>query len=225
MPLFDYDVATNYFGVLLNGLAVTVALTCLVITAAGIFAIPVALGSRSQSAAVRVPIRIFIEIIRGTPLLLQLIYVFYVLPLVGIQFPPFIAATIALTINYTVYMSEVYRSGIDAIPLGQWKAAAAIGMTPTRAFRRIILPQAFRVVTPALGNYFIALFKDTALASVVTVKELMYVGNMVSATSYQYFTIYTLTGLMYLAIGIPVVILVKYLEKRASGPYRRRKAV
>ncbi|MNN62183.1 Arginine ABC transporter permease protein ArtQ [compost metagenome] len=120
-------------------------------------------------------------------------------------------------------MSEVYRGGIKSVPLGQWNAAAALGMTPAKVFIRVILPQAFRIVTPTLGNYFIALFKDTALASVVTVNELLYTGNLVSSSSYQYFTVYTLTGILYLIAGFPAALFVRYLEKRAHSTTRRKR--
>jgi len=97
-------------------------------------------------------------------------------------------------------------------------------MTKARAFQRIVLPQALRIVTPALGNYFISLFKDTALASVVTVQELTFTGQIISARSYQYFTIYTVTGILYLAVGYPAALFVRWLEKRTSRAYRPKRA-
>jgi polar amino acid transport system permease protein len=112
-------------------------------------------------------------------------------------------------------MSEVYRSGIQAVPRGQIEAASSLALSPLLAFRLIVLPQAFRIVLPALGNYLIALFKDTALASVVTVQELMFTGQIISARSYQYFTVYTLTGILYFAVSYPAALLVQKLEKRA----------
>ena len=162
----------------------------------------------SPSLAIRTAIGIYVEVIRATPLLLQLVYIYYVLPSIGINLNPIVAAIVGLTLNYTAYMSEVYRSGIMAVPKNQWEAAATLGMTRARAFRRIILPQAIRIVTPALGNYFISLFKDTALASVVTVQELTFTGQIISARSYQYFTLYTLTALLYFAVSFPSALLV-----------------
>ena len=98
-------------------------------------------------------------------------------------------------------------------------------MTRARAFRRIILPQALNIVTPTLGNYFISLFKDTALASVVTVQELTFTGQIISARSYQYFTIYTATGILYLAVGYPAAVFVRWLENRSRRAYRARMGV
>ncbi|WP_024927596.1 MULTISPECIES: amino acid ABC transporter permease [unclassified Mesorhizobium] len=223
MELLNLDVIRNYGPTLLLGLGNTVLLTLIVIVLAGLLAIPLALVRTSKSAFVRLPFEALVEIVRGTPLILQLFYVYYVLPSAGVQLEPFTAAVVALTMNYTAYLSEVYRGGIKAVPDGQRYAAAALGMTPTKAFLRIILPQAFRIVTPTLGNYFIALFKDTALASVVTVNELLYSGNLVSSATYQYFTVYTVTGILYFIAGFPASLLVRYLEKRSRSSMQRRR--
>jgi His/Glu/Gln/Arg/opine family amino acid ABC transporter permease subunit len=222
MELLNLDVLREYGGALLAGLGLTVALTFVVIALALVLAIPVALLRMSQSLALRTLAGIYVEVIRGTPLLLQLVYIYYVLPSIGINLNPIVAAIVGLTLNYTAYMSEVYRGGILAVPRNQWEAAATIGMTRARAFRRIILPQALKIVTPALGNYFISLFKDTALASVVTVQELTFTGQIISARSYQYFTIYTATAILYLAVGYPSSLFVRWLEKRSRRGYRAR---
>ncbi len=224
MQLFNVDVVNQYWLALLQGLLLTVTLTFIVITLALIFAIPVALCRMSKNWLIRSVASVYVEVIRGTPLLLQLVYIYYVLPTMGINLNAFVAAILGLTLNYTAYMSEVYRSGIMAVPKNQWEAAATIGMTRARAFWRIILPQALRIVTPTLGNYFISLFKDTALASVVTVQELTFTGQIISARSYQYFTIYTVTGILYLSVGYPSALLVKWLEKRMQTGHAARRA-
>jgi polar amino acid transport system permease protein len=227
MELFNLEVTQQYIGVLLRGLEITVMLTFIVITLAGILAIPVAVARMSRSLLIRIPVDAYVEIIRSTPILLQLIYIFYVLPGLGIRLNAMTAAIIGLTVNYTAYMSEVYRGGIQAIRRGQWDAALALGMTRALAFRRIILPQAIRMLTPVLGNYFISLFKDTAIASVVTVQELLFTGQIISARTYQYFPIYTLTGILYFSVGYPAALFVRYLEKVMSQGYsgRRRKRI
>lgn len=223
MELLNLSVAREYIDVLLQGLAVTVELTLIVIAVSAVLAIPVALARLSTVLAIRILADIYVEVARATPLLLQLIYIYYVLPSIGIRLPGIIAAMIGLAFNYTAYMSEVYRGGIKAVARGQWDAADALGMTHGLAFRRIILPQAIRMVTPALGNYFISLFKDTALTSVVGVQELLFKGQIISARSFQYFTIYTLTAILYFAVGYPAALFVRYLEKVTSRGYRRRK--
>src|SRR5690242_13700347 len=171
MELLNLDVARDYIGVLLQGLAITVGLTLSVIILSAVLAIPVAVARLSHNRLLRTPIDIYVEVIRATPLLLQLIYIYYVLPSIDVRLPPITTAVVGLTLNYTAYMSEVYRSGIQSVAKGQWLAAEALGMTDGLAFRRIILPQAVRIVIPSLGNYFISLFKDTALCSVVSVQE------------------------------------------------------
>ena len=130
---------------------------------------------------------------------------------------------IALTLNYSAYLSEVYRSGIQAISRGQHDAAAALGMTRTLAMRRIILPQAIRIVIPALGNYFIGLFKDTALCSVVSIQEVVFTAQILAARNCQYFTLYTVTGIMYFVVSFPAARLVAYLERVTRQGYRRRR--
>jgi His/Glu/Gln/Arg/opine family amino acid ABC transporter permease subunit len=223
MDILNLEVAQDYIGVLLQGLAMTVGLTLVVIALSGALAIPVALARLSTNRLVRFPASVYVEVTRATPLLLQLIYIYYVLPSVGIRLPAIPTAIIGLTFNYTAYMSEVYRGGINAVARGQWAAAAALGMTDALAFRRIILPQAIRIVIPALGNYFISLFKDTALCSVVSVQELMFKGNIISARSFQYFTVYTLTGILYFAVGYPAAIFVRWLERLSARGYSRRR--
>jgi His/Glu/Gln/Arg/opine family amino acid ABC transporter permease subunit len=215
MDLLNLSVVRDYGDVLLKGLLTTVLLTLIVITLAGVVAIPVALARLARSRWIRLPADVYVEFIRGTPLILQLLYIYYVLPSIGIRLEPFTAAVIGLTANYTAYMSEVYRSGIQAVPRGQIEAASSLALPPILAFRLVVLPQAFRIVLPALGNYLVALFKDTALASVVTVQELMFTGQIISARSYQYFTVYTVTGFLYFAVGFPAALLVRRLEERS----------
>jgi polar amino acid transport system permease protein len=223
LKLIDFELIDDYLPVLLKGLAVTVELTFLVISISLILGIFVALARLSKYRLIRLVITAYVEIIRSTPCLLQLIYIYYVLPNFGIVLSPFIAASIGLTINYTAYISEVYRSGIQAINKGQYDASYAIGMTKGLSMRRIILPQAIRVVIPALGNYFISLFKDTALAAVITVQELLFSGQIIAARSFQYFTVYSMAGILYFMVGYPSTIFVKYLEKVTGRGYSYRK--
>jgi ectoine/hydroxyectoine ABC transporter permease protein EhuD len=225
MELLNFSVARESIGPLLQGLEITIILTLIVITLSILLAIPVALWRMSAVRWVRVPTTWYIEIMRTTPLVLQLIYIFYVLPGIGLRLDVFTAAIIGLSLHYIAVMSEVYRSGIQAIGRGQWDAANALGMTRRLAFRRIVLPQAFRIVTPALGNYLISLFKDTSLTSVLTVQELMFTGQIIAARNYQYFTIYTMVGILYFIVGYAAAVFVRRLEKRLSQGYsHKRKA-
>jgi len=210
---FDFDVVRDYWAVFLEGLGVTVSLTATVIVLAGLIAVPIALARLSKHRLARWPADLFVEFIRATPLILQLFYIFYVLPAAGIRLSPYLAAIIGLTLNYSAYMSEVYRSGIMAVPRSQSEAARSLGLSPTIVFVKVVFPQAFRIVLPALGNYLIALFKDTALASVVTVQELMFSGQIIAARNYQYFTVYTVTAILYFAVGYPSALIVRRIER------------
>ncbi len=221
--LFNAQVAVENIGPLLTGLLLTVELTFVVIILALIFGLVVALAGMSRFAPLRWFIKAYVEVMRGTPLLLQLIYVYYVLPEIGIRLDAFTAAVLALTLNYSAYISEVYRGGIQAMPRGQHDAAAALGMTHALSMRRIILPQAIRIIIPTLGNYFIGLFKDTALCSAVSLQELVFTAQVQAALSFQYFTLYTVVAVMYFVVSFPAARLVGYLERTTRAGYRRRR--
>ena len=221
--LFNPEIAVENLGPLLAGLVITVELTAVVIAISLVFALLVALGGLSSIAPLRWLVRSYIEVIRGTPLLLQLIYVYYVLPEIGIRLDSFTAGVIALSLNYSAYISEVYRSGIQAIARGQHDAAAALGMTRGLAMRRIILPQAIRIVIPSLGNYFISLFKDTALCSVVSIQEVVFTAQILAARNFQYFTLYTVVAALYFAVSFPAARFVGYLERVTRRGYRRKR--
>ena len=224
MELFNTQVAVENLGPLLAGLLITIELTFVVIVLSLVFALLVALGGLSRWLLLRWVIKAYIELMRGTPLLLQLIYIYYVLPEIGIRLDAFTAGVIGLTLNYSAYISEVYRGGILAVPKGQHDAAAALGMTRALAMRRIVLPQAIRIVIPTLGNYFISLFKDTALCSVVSIQEVVFTAQIVAARNFQYFTLYTVVGAMYFLVSFPAARLVGWLERRTRSGYRRRSA-
>jgi polar amino acid transport system permease protein len=164
-----------------------------------------------------------VQLVRATPLLIQLIYIYFALPFAGIHLDPFLAAFVGLTLNVTAYLSEVYRSGIEAVPKGQRDAAAALGMRPWVITARVVLPQAIRIVIPALGNYMVSLFKDTSLAAVITVQELLFTGQIIAARNYDYFTIYTLVFVLYFAVGYPAIRLVMLIENRVKRGYAKRR--
>ena len=222
MELFRPEVAVESLGPILAGLMLTIELTFVVITISLVFALLVALAGRSRIAPLRWLVRAYIEVMRGTPLILQLIYIYYVLPEIGIRLDAFTAGVLGLTLNYSAYLSEVYRGGIQAVPRGQHDAAAALGMTSGLAMRRIILPQAIRIIVPTLGNYFISLFKDTALCSVVSIQEVVFTAQIIAARNFQYFTLYTLVGVLYFVVSFPAARLVGYLERVTRRGYRQK---
>jgi polar amino acid transport system substrate-binding protein len=162
------------------------------------------------------PVIAFIEVIRGTPLLIQLFIIFYGLPSMGIRFSPFWAAVIGLGINYAAYEAENYRAGIQSIPRGQLDAALALGLTRIQTIRKIVLPQAVRLVIPPVTNDFIALLKDSSLVSVITMVELTKMYNQLAATNYDYIGIGLLTAAIYFVLGLPIARLSRLLEARLA---------
>jgi ectoine/hydroxyectoine ABC transporter permease protein EhuD len=216
LALFDLHGAGDYMPALLRGAATSLALTVCIMLISLPLGLLIALVKLGRSRILRACASTYIEVIRGTPALLQLFYIYFVLPSFGIRLDPFVAGVIGLSINYSAYLAEVYRAGIAAVPRGQIEAAKALGMSPRKMLRLIVLPQAIRVVIPPLGNYGISLFKDTSLVSIVTVKELVFTGQIVSSTNFQYATVFTIIGAIYLAFSYPSALLVRCLERRMN---------
>ena len=223
MDLLNFEVVAAYWQVFLRGLGITVLLTVTTMVLATMLAIPVALARMSELRVIRWPANVFVEFMRATPLILQLIYIYYVLPTAGIKLDPITAAITGLTLHYSAYLSEVFRGGIQSIPKGQTEAALALGLSYWLAFRKVVLPQAFRAILPTLGNYLISLFKDTSLASVVTVQELMFSGQIIAARNFQYFTVYTVTAILYFSVCYPSGQVVRVLEERMRGGWKAGK--
>ncbi len=158
--------------------------------------------------------KIYISIIRGTPMLVQISVVFYGLPALGVFIDPIPAAIIGFSLNVGAYGSETVRAAIQSVPKGQWEAGYTIGMTYMQTFRRIIAPQAFRVAVPPLSNSFIGLFKDTSLASVVTVTEMFRVAQQIANSSYDFLPVYIEAGLVYWCFCFVLFIIQAQVEKR-----------
>ena len=206
----------NYVPLLLRGALVTIEIS------AASMAIAIGLGLLLAVLRVFAPRAVswtvisFIEVIRGTPLLIQLFIIFYGLPSVGIRFSPLWAAVIGLGINYAAYEAENYRAGIQSIPRGQLDAALALGLTRLQTIRKIILPQAVRLVIPPVTNDFIALLKDSSLVSVITMVELTKMYGELAATNYDYIGIGLLTAAIYFVLGLPIARLSRVLEARLA---------
>lgn len=216
LSLFDWHGVGEYMPAVLKGAMTSLALTFCILMISLPLGLLIALAKIGRLAVLRTLASIYIEVIRGTPALLQLFYIYFVLPSFGIRFDPFMAGVIGLSINYSAYLAEVYRAGIAAVPQGQIEAAKALGMSRRKMLRLIVLPQAIRVVIPPLGNYGISLFKDTSLVSIVTVKELIFTGQIIASTNFQYVTVFTIIGVIYFAFSYPSALLVRWLERRMS---------
>ncbi|WP_457549400.1 amino acid ABC transporter permease [Archaeoglobus sp.] len=161
----------------------------------------------------------YIEVIRGTPLLVQIMIVYYGLPAAGINLPPDIAGILALGINSGAYIAEVIRAGILSVPKGQMEAARSLGMTYIQAMRYVVLPQAFRNILPALGNEFIALLKDSSLLSVIAIAELTRTGMQIYAVTFNAWTPLLGVAMFYLMMTLPLSKLVNYMQKRIGGEH------
>lgn len=158
----------------------------------------------------------YIEAIRGTPVLIQLFFIFYGLPNVGIKLSPFMAGVIGLGLNYAAYEAENYRAGLLAVPRGQMEAALALSMTRWQALRHVVIPQAFRVVIPPVTNDFISLLKDSSLVSIITMVDLTKAYGQIAATYYDYFGTGIMVAAIYLLLGLPFVRISRWAEKKFS---------
>jgi polar amino acid transport system substrate-binding protein len=165
---------------------------------------------------------VFIEIIRGTPLLIQLFFIFYALPAIGLKLSPFLAAIIGLGVNYAAYEAENYRAGLFSVPKGQIEAALSLGMSKRKALRYVVLPQAFRLVLPPVTNDFISLLKDSSLVSVITLVELTKLYNQLSSTYFDYIGTGILIATVYLLLGLPFVKLSRNIERRLNYPVDKK---
>ena len=213
MVSFWHD-AAEFAPILLKGAGITVMVTVaslVLSTFLGLF------WALLRTSHIKVLSRIsatFVNTIRGIPILVQLFYIYFVLPEIGIQLTAFQAGTIGLGIAYSAYMSEVFRAGIEAIDIGQIEAAQSIGMTRRLIMTRVVLPQAFRIALPPYGNNLIMLLKDSSQTSAITVAELSLESKLIAASTFKNMTVFTLGAIGYLVMSLPLIFLVARLEKR-----------
>jgi polar amino acid transport system permease protein len=214
---WDWPNAFASIPLLLTGLAVTLELTVVGSALAYVLGLVLTLLRRSRIPVLSQAVYLFVELVRSTPLLIQVFVIFYLLwPLLDIKPSPFATGVLALGVHYATYTSEVYRAGIDAVPKGQWEAARALSLPRGRVWTGIILPQAVPRVLPALGNYTISMFKETPLLLAIGVLDVLNRAKEVGAETFRVIEPYTLAGLMFLAISYPSSILVRRLERRVG---------
>lgn len=213
-PIFDWSFALEILPTLGSALVITIQATVLGMLVAVTLGLALALLRRSRLALLSLPTAFVIEFVRSTPLLVQMYFLFYVLPLTGVQMSPLATGIVALGLHYATYCAEVYRAGIEAVPRGQLEAARALNMSPWRTAVGVVLPQAIRPVVPALGNYLVAMFKDTPLLSAITVVELLQQSKMIGSTTFRYTEPLTLVGVLFLALSLIAAWGVRGLEAR-----------
>ncbi|MBB4401116.1 MULTISPECIES: ectoine/hydroxyectoine ABC transporter permease subunit EhuD [Rhizobium/Agrobacterium group] len=205
---YEWDTTTwltytaSILPIILIGLTVTLKAAAAGFAIALVLGLVFALLRRSRVRMISWPTALIVEFLRDTPLLVQLFFLYYVLPDFGIVLPAFLTGALALGLQYAAYTSEVYRGGIEAVHHGQWEAATALNLTRIQTYRDIIIPQAIPRIVPAMGNYLVAMIKETPVLSVVTVLEMMGLANMIGERTFEYLVPLTLVGLIFLLLTI-----------------------
>lgn len=206
--------AAEFMPVLLAGVGVTLKVTALSLVLSTAIGLVLALMRLSPVRWVSGAAFCVIATLRGIPILVQLLYIYFVFPEMGIQLSAFQAAVVGLGVGYSAYHAENIRAGILAVDRGQYEAAQSLGMGPTQIMRRIILPQAVRIILPPYGNIMIMMLKDSSLASAITVAEITRAGQLIAAATFKNMTVFTLVALLYLALSLPLTLLTTWLERK-----------
>ena len=218
VTLFDWNYAFQSLPVLASGLRITVQATVLGMAFALVVGLVLALLRRSHIRLISWPTALVIEFIRSTPLLVQIYFLFYVLPTLGVTMSPLATGILGLGMHYAAYCSEVYRAGIESIPQGQWEAATALNLNRVTTTFKVILPQSIPPVVPALGNYLVAMFKDTPLLSAITVLEMLQQAKILGSESFRYVEPLTLVGIAFLLMSLIAAAGIRTLETKLK-PY------
>ena len=174
------------------------------------------LGQRTQFKIVNIINREIVEFIRSTPLLIQLFFIYFVLPQFGITLSAWVCGMITIGLHFGTYLSEVYRGALEGVPKTQWEACRALNFTTFYTYRRIVLPQAFPIAIPGMGNYLVGIFKDTPLLSTIGVAELFHAATAVGGYHYRYLEPYTIVGLIFLILSVPAAMGIRKLERSVN---------
>ena len=203
---------------LLRSAGMTVLLSCLAFPLAVGIGLAVAVGRMYGPALLRPLLTSYVEVLRGTPLMLQLYAIFFLLPKIGLALPAVVAAVFGLALNYSAYESEIYRAGLKAVPLGQFEASLSLGLSKWQALRHVLVPQAVRIVMPPVTSDFIALFKDTSVCSAITVIELTKRYSVLALSTGRIVELAVVTALLYLCMSWPLALLSRWFERRLERP-------
>ena len=206
---------------ILAGVPITIFVSVCSIILAVVFALFGALGRLSRTPPIYAIATLYVSMVRGTPLIVQIYFVYLALPQFGIVLDPLPSGILALAFNYGAYLTEIFRAGVEAVPRGQREAAYALGMTERSTMRRVILPQAIRIVIPAIGNDFISMTKDSALVSIVTIEELFWRANNAGTQTFRNFEALLMAAVLYWLMTIVFSLVQERLERRmAEGDVR-----
>ncbi|GAA1303708.1 ectoine/hydroxyectoine ABC transporter permease subunit EhuD [Pseudonocardia xinjiangensis] len=213
--IWDWNYAFAILPLLLEGLGLTLVATVLGSIVAMVLGLVLAVLQRGPRP-LAVVVRGFVELVRSTPLLVQIFFLYFVLPQFGIVLSALTVGVIALGVHYACYTSEVYRAGIDAVPRGQWEAATALSLPRSRVWTGVVLPQAVPRVVPALGNYVISMFKEVPLLTAIGLLDVVGRAQEAGDTYFRYVEPYTIAGLLFLLLSYPASLLVRRLERRVG---------
>ncbi|WP_159888233.1 ectoine/hydroxyectoine ABC transporter permease subunit EhuD [Paenibacillus puerhi] len=213
--MWDWAYALEIMPELVKALWITILATCGGFAVACIGGLVLALMVASGWRLVSWPAQGFISFVRNTPLLVQVFFLYYTLPkLTPFTMSAFTVGILGLGLHYSTYLSEVYRSGINGVPQGQWEAAVALNFSKTQTWLRIILPQALPPTIPVMGNYLLVMFKETPILSAITLVELLLTAKNIVSESYRVFEPYTMVGILFLIISYPASLLIRAMERR-----------
>lgn len=215
MKGFWHD-AVEFFPILMSGVALTILVTIGSLLLSTVLGLIWAMMRVSGIKALSMLSASLINVIRGIPIIVLLFYLYFVMPDLGVTLSALQAAILGLGIAYSAYQAENFRAGIEAIDKGQIEAAQSIGMGWWLTMRRVVLPQAVRIVLPPYGNVMIMMLKDSSQASTITVAELALQGKLIASSTFKNTSVFTLVALMYLTMSIPLILLVRHFEKRAG---------
>lgn len=215
MKGFWHD-AVEFFPILMSGVALTIIVTIGSLLLSTVLGLVWAMMRVSGIKALSMLSASLINVIRGIPIIVLLFYLYFVMPDLGVTLSALQAAILGLGIAYSAYQAENFRAGIEAIDKGQIEAAQSIGMGWWLTMRRVVLPQAVRIVLPPYGNVMIMMLKDSSQASTITVAELALQGKLIASSTFKNTSVFTLVALMYLTMSIPLILLVRHFEKRAG---------
>lgn len=204
----------EFMPILLKGTIYTVEITVAAIILSTVLGFILSLALVSERAWIYRPVRLWINLIRGVPLLVQMFYVYFVLPDIGIRLTAMQAGVFALSICYASYHAEIFRAGILSIPKGQWESARSIGLRYRHIMTWVILPQAARVILPPIGTSFIILLKDSSLASVITVRELTRSGQLIATSTFENMQVFTMVAIIYVALTQLLALFIQQSERK-----------
>lgn len=214
--MWDWEFLLEVLPQLLQVIDVTIAATLAGFVVAAGVGLLLALGRRAGFPPLAWLAAGFVGFVRSTPLLVQLYFIFYVLPKFGLSLSPFAAGVLGLGLHYSTYLAEVFRAGIVAVPRGQWEAASALNFSRRQTWVRIILPQAIPPMIPVLGNYLIAMFKETPLLSAITLVEMAQTAKIIGSRSFRYVEPFTAIGILFLVLSYSSALLVRRFELRLN---------